>query len=102
LDTKSAILIALTLTCVLYAVLLEGIHDKYVPDWIFVTVIIGEGFVIEALALIEHYGTPITAFDVFLANLAAGTPIVVWQVYQIIRRMQEKHSGATPRRAATD
>ena len=98
MDTKSAILIALALTCVLYAIVLESIHDKYVPNWIFATVIIGEFFVILALALIEHYGNAITAWDVCLANLAAGTPIVIWQVIQIIRRYQEKHHGTSPRR----
>ena len=102
MDIKTAIFIALALTCILYAIVLESLHDKYVPNWIFITVIIGEAFVIEALALIEHYGMPITALDVFYANLAAGLPIVVWQVYQIIARKQERQHGATPRREATD
>jgi hypothetical protein len=100
LDIKAAIYIALLLTCILYAIVLESVHDKYVPNWIFLTVVIGEGFVVEALALIEHYGYALTALDMFYANLAAGAPIVAWQAWQIYQRTQERRHGATPRREA--
>jgi hypothetical protein len=102
MDTKSAIFIALALTCILYAIVLESLHDKYVPNWIVLTVIVGEGFILEALALIEHYGYALTSWDMFFGQLAAGIPITVWQVYQVIARKQERHSGATPRREAAD
>ena len=100
MEPEPTILFILFLTCILYAFVLERLHDRYVPNWLVVTVIIGNSLVIEALALMEHYGVELTAWRVFYANLAAGVPIATWQCWQISRRFQEKHSGATPRREA--
>lgn len=100
MNPESAIDTILLLVCVLYCIILEILHDRYVPDWIWITVVIGEGFVIGALALQEHYGVDITALRVFYANVIAGGPIIAWQLYQVHQRKQERHSGATPRREA--
>lgn len=101
MNPESVILVMLTLVCIIYCIVLEQIHDRYVPDWIWLTVVFGEGFVIGALALMERYGVDITALRVLYANAAAGAPIILWQLYQVVRRKQERHSEPTPRRAAT-
>lgn len=101
MDAESAILIVLALVCIIYCIVLELLHDRYVPDWIWLTVVIGEAFVIGALALMERYDVDITAVRVLYANGAAGAPIILWQLYQVVRRKQERHSEPTPRRAPT-
>lgn len=100
MNPETSVLLILFLVCTLYCIVLEFLHDSYVPDWIWLTVVVGEGFVIGALALQEHYGVDITALRVFYANAVSGTPIIIWQLYQAHKRMQERHSGATPRSEA--
>ena len=92
-DIEMLILAILFLTCVVYSILLERIHDLYTPNWIVLTVICGVGFIWLALMNIERYGIPLTGWGVFRALCAGGAPIVGWQLWQILQRAQEARTG---------
>lgn len=89
MDAKIAILSILFLVCTLYSIALEQIHDRYVPRWIWLTVVVGNGLVIGALWLMEIYGVPLNALTVLEANIAAGAPVITWQLHQNYRRSRE-------------
>jgi hypothetical protein len=89
MDAKIAILAILFLTCTLYSIILELNHDKYVPSYLWLTVVIGNGFVMGALWLMELYGARLDALTVFEANVAAGIPVIIWQLNQNYRRAKE-------------
>lgn len=89
MDAKIAILSILFLVCTLYSITLEQIHDRYVPRWLWLTVVIGNGFVFGALWAMERYGVQLDALTVLEANVAAGTPIIIWQLHQNYRRTKE-------------
>lgn len=89
MDAKAAILIILFLICALYSFLLEQIHDLYVPRYLWLTVVIGNGLVFGALWLMELYGVSLTAITVLQANAAGGLPVVAWQLHQNYRRAKE-------------
>ena len=89
MDAKIAILIILFLTCTLYSIVLEFKHDLYVPRYLWLTVVIGNGFVIAALWLMELYGVKLDALTILEANVSAGVPIIVWQMSQNYRRSKE-------------
>lgn len=79
--------------CTVYSALLERIHDWYTPRRTVYTVVLGNGFILLALANIEHYGTPLSAWTVFYAMLAGGAPIYAWQLWQNWKRSQEARTG---------
>ena len=89
MDAKIAILIILFLTCTLYSIVLELNHDRYVPHYLWLTVVIGNGLVFGALWLMELYGVRLDAMTILAANIAAGTPVIVWQLNQNYRRKKE-------------
>lgn len=89
MNPQSAILIILFLVCTLYAIILEQIHDRYVPKWLWLTVVIGNGLVFGALWLMEANGVVLTALIILQANAAGGAPIIVWQLWQNYRRTKE-------------
>lgn len=89
MDAKLAILIILFLTCSLYSIVLEQIHDRYVPRYLWLTVVIGNAFVIGALWAMEMLGVSLTAILILQANVAAGAPVVAWQLHQNYRRAKE-------------
>ena len=89
MDAKIAILSILFLVCALYSIVLEQIHDRYVPRWLWLTVVIGNGMVFGALWAMELYGVRLDALTVLEANAAGGTPIIVWQLHQNHRRTKE-------------
>lgn len=89
MDAKWSILIILFLICTLYAIILEQIHDKYVPKYLWLTVVVGNGLVFGALWLMELNGVGLTALIVLEANAAGGIPIIAWQLHQNYRRAKE-------------
>lgn len=89
MDAKLAILAILFLVCALYSIVLEQIHDLYVPRYLWLTVVIGNGFVFGALWLMEVYGVHLDALTVLEANAAGGAPVIVWQLHQNHRRTKE-------------
>lgn len=89
MDARIAILSILFLVCTLYSVVLEQIHDRYVPRYLWLTVVIGNGFVFGALWLMELYGVRLDALTVLQANAAGGAPVIIWQLHQNHRRAKE-------------
>lgn len=89
MDTQVSILAILFLTCTLYSILLESIHDKYVPRYLWVTVVVGNGLVLAALWAMELYNVKLTALIILEANIAAGIPVIAWQLHQNWRRSKE-------------
>jgi hypothetical protein len=104
-----AIHLTLLLTCIGYAALLQRIYRHYHPDRTYITVVVGEMLVglafggawlvgavsLEAVAL---FGT---------LQMAAGIPIVAWQLDQAARRRKirsglERDSHAAQARGARD
>lgn len=82
---------SLFLSTIVYALVLERVHDLYTPDFVWVTVVIGNamiGLALLALCLIGEL--PMTAFwHLFGLNMCAGSVIVSWQIWQAIRRSRE-------------
>lgn len=89
MEAVTVIWAALGATCALYAWLLERLDGRYIPDYLILTVIVGNGFIAEALAIIEHFGTPLNAILVVETMAVAGLPIGVWQGIQLRRRKRE-------------
>lgn len=94
--TTAAVLIVLTLASALYALLLERIKERYVPNWTWLTVVVGNGLIGLALWAIEAWSEPLTVALIFAANVAAGSPIIAWQLWQMDRRWRARKN----RRAA--
>lgn len=78
------ILLGAALASAAYAAFLDRIHDKYAPDWIWVTVVVGNTMVGGVFALFCGLGyIPWLAFQLLFAiNVAMGTPIIAWQIGQ--------------------
>lgn len=89
MDAKIAILCILFLVCTLYSIVLEQIHDRYVPRWLWLTVVVGNGFVFGALWAMELLGVKLDALTVLEANVSAGVPVIAWQLHQNYRRTKE-------------
>lgn len=107
MDSNEAIIVvyaALFLAICLYAVVLDHIHDRYVPDYVWLTVVIGEGMIMLAYAALELLSVNFTFFLIFLGQAVAGTPIVVWQLIQHGRRAggRANNGGEDESHAAKD
>lgn len=90
----AAILIALALTTSLYAIVLNRISNRYVPDWVWITVVVGNAMIGLGLWAIEAWSERLTFGLVVAANVAAGGPIIVWQLWQRERRRRERLEAA--------
>lgn len=89
MNPQTTILIILFLICVLYALILEQLHDLYVPRGLWLTVVIGNGLVIGALGMMEYYGIALDTTVIVQTNVVAGAPIVAWQLWQNYKRTKE-------------
>ena len=47
-------------------------HDLYSPNWIWLTVVGGNGLVILTLFILELFAIPLTGWLVFFVNVAWG------------------------------
>lgn len=85
-DLSKIVIVLLTLHawCWLYALVLnhKAVHDWYYPDRLWVTVVVGDGWIIIACALLERWGVDLNTGLLTLACVAAGIPIVIWQLIQ--------------------
>ncbi len=78
-----------------YSALLERIHDVYAPDFIWVTVVIGNGFIFGTMAVfatieIVSWGA---VWLLFLTDLAWGVPVIIWQLWQAYQRRRQRTEG---------
>lgn len=98
----AGVLVVLALTSALYAYALERLEKRYEPDLTWVTVVIGNGLIVAALAALAALGelTWTAVVLVLAANVVAGLPIIAWQLWQIYRRMQQRLELATAAAAA--
>jgi hypothetical protein len=87
----------------LYALFLNAIHDKYAPDYIWATVV-GGNALIGGLFALWLWLDPIPAGATFAPfwrllalNIAAGIPIIAWQVGQNNVRLlnRQRRNGNT-------
>lgn len=92
-QTIAIVLIASVGLGSLYSFFLEQIHDLYSPNWIWLTVVGGNGLVILTLFILELFAIPLTGWLVFFVNVAWGTPVIVWQVWQWRQRERVKHDA---------
>lgn len=68
--------------CVVYALLLEAMHARYNPWWTWFTVVIGDGFILLGIWVFEQRGVELTFWRCFWTFVAAGVPIIIWQLAQ--------------------
>jgi len=82
-----------------YAIVLHHIHDRYTPDWIWLTVVGGNLLILMALlALCLTSVLPLAAFFHGAGlNVAAGVPIIIWQLWQQGQRTGESRTGGDQR-----
>ena len=90
-----AIAIGLVIVSSIYAFILniKRIREWYTPDRVYITVVIGNGFILIALMLLVPFGvlTFWQWWHAFIYTISAGIPIIIWQR---IRAMQRKHRAA--------
>lgn len=90
------ILITSALLSAGYCWLLELLHDLYSQNWIWVTVVVGNGFVIGTLEVFELTGVALTIGLVIITNVAWGAPVIAWQIWQAVQRHKQRtptHKG---------
>jgi len=92
----------LFVTSTLYSLWLESLKKSYEPDWTWATVV-GGNTMIGVAYLACQLTVPMAGIDAFLLllglNITAGTPIVLWQLWQMNQRyrMRKEHlRGTTP------
>ena len=88
-----------------YAFVLEQLHDTYSPNWIWVTVVIGNGAIIITSAVLDGIGIALTPVRLLLLNVAWGAPIIAWQLWQWQKRraqMRGIHAAESARRHTGD
>ena len=89
-QTFVIVLIVSFLLSIAYAWFLEQIHDTYSPNWIWLTVVIGNGAIIDTVLILERQlGIVVDGRMLFLINLAWGLPIVAWQLWQWRERIRQ-------------
>lgn len=74
-----------------YCVVLERLHDIYTPDHIWVTVALGNAFILGSAAICAWLNL-LQWQDVgifFLMNAAWGVPVISWQLWQAARRRRQ-------------
>ena len=93
LSIEAMVLIALAGVCAVYAVVLEGFHNSYVPDGLIFVVGGGCGLVWLALAIEESYGVGLTAAHVLRAFVVGGSVMAIWQAWQFWNRRKGRKEG---------
>jgi hypothetical protein len=87
-----AIAIGLVIVTSLYAAVLniKRIREWYTPDRTYVTVVIGDGLILAALACLVPAGvfTFWQWWIAFVYTLSAGIPIIIWQRLRKIQRQR--------------
>jgi 4-hydroxybenzoate polyprenyltransferase len=75
-----------------YSYILEQLKEVYHPDHIWVTVCIGNGLILATGAVCAALDMlPWAALGVFaLLNVAWGTPVVIWQLWQADQRRKQR------------
>lgn len=86
------VLAVLFLVSTTYAIVLDRHPQWYIPDRTWLTVVIGNGFIVLALAAMELWGIALTSAHVVAANATAGAPIIIWQLVQTARRNGEREA----------
>lgn len=85
--------LVLFLVCCVYAVILSRrpVYNWYHPDWTWVTVVVGCGFIgLTQKALIDQ-GITLTFGLILSTNITAGVPIIAWQLGEwIVRRITRR------------
>jgi F0F1-type ATP synthase membrane subunit a len=102
--TTAAILLTLMFAATVYAITLEHLRERYVPNWTWLTVVVGNSLILAALWSIEALAEPLTFGLALLCNVAAGGPIIVWQLWQMERRRRrrmERERAATHKGGAS-
>ncbi len=78
-----------------YALFLQSIHETYAPDFIWVTVVVGNGLVglcfVGLLVTLGVFSWAVVVCFV-VANVVCGLPIIGWQLVQAKRRRNERES----------
>jgi hypothetical protein len=87
--------IILFLWCSLFAFVLsrKPVYNWYHPDWTWVMVVLGTGFINLAQLAIINSGTPMTFGLMVTTDLAAGIPIITWQVIEWVGRIIDRKKG---------
>lgn len=98
--TTAAILVSLSALCTVYAITLNRLQERYVPDWVWLTVVVGNSFIVGALWAVEAFSEPLRVWHVMAAMVAAGGPIIVWQLWQHERRRRNRQTSRRSRHAA--
>lgn len=89
-NEKTVVVVAvLCAVCIGYAIVLDKHPSWYLPDRTWITVMVGNGLIGLALWALELWGIPLSIGHYVLANVAAGMPIIVWQLVQVARRNGE-------------
>lgn len=90
---SAALLISLILSHA-FANFLAPIQHLYVPDWIDVTVIIGNLFILGTLAILEFgFAIMVNTFLVTAVMVAWGIPIELWQHHERVERRRRKRQA---------
>ena len=101
MDARTALILsveaALFVWCLIYAAILERLHDAYTPRWVFVTVVVGNSWILLALLILAK--ADIFTWDdwwlTFASNASAGLPIIGWQLLRhdkaAIKRAEKVH-----------
>lgn len=90
MPTIGLILITSIILSATYCALLERLHDLYSQNWIWVTVVVGNGLVIGTLYVLELVGQSLTIGLVILTNVAWGAPVIAWQIWQAVQRHKQR------------
>lgn len=90
MSTIGLILITSVILSACYCALLERLHDLYSQNWIWVTVVVGNGLVIGTLYVFELVGVALSINLVIVTNIAWGAPVIGWQIWQATQRHKQR------------
>jgi hypothetical protein len=94
--------LALLFAASVYAAILAPLRPVYEPDWTWATVVLGNSLIIVAFAAQVALGVITTpgaaAVALLIDNIAAGVPVIVWQVRELTKRHAQLAAAARARR----
>jgi hypothetical protein len=94
METGIVVLLLLAAISTVYSLILQqpAVYTWYAHDRTWVTVVIGNAMIgFALLGWLWFEGMPLTAFWMLLGcNVAAGIPIIVWQVHEAHVRRKER------------